>query len=146
MYARAGTSYVYFTYGMHYCMNVVCGQEGEGTAVLLRALRPVEGVDAMRAARAGKIDPTRLRETDLCSGPAKLCQAMSIGRAQNGLDLVASQELWLEPPAPGLPTPVCTRAARVGVDSAGPEWAGAPLRFMVAGCPFVSRGGARSAR
>ena len=84
MYAQAGTAYVYFTYGMHFCMNVVCGVVDEPSAVLLRALEPSEGLEAMRAARATVRNP-RPRDIDLCSGPGKLCQALGIGRAQNGL-------------------------------------------------------------
>src|SRR5690606_12500776 len=73
MFGSAGGLYGYFSYGMHWCANVVCGDDGEGVAVLLRALAPVAGVEAMRAAR-----PRARRDRDLCSGPAKLCQAFGL--------------------------------------------------------------------
>ncbi len=83
MFGPPGRLYVYFTYGMHFCANVVCGDEGEAQAVLLRALAPVDGLAAMRAAR-----PAARRDVDLCNGPAKLCQAFDITRELDGSDLV----------------------------------------------------------
>ena len=84
MFGPPGLLYVYFTYGMHWCANAVCGDEGVGVAVLLRALAPLDGVDAMRAARG----PTAKRDRDLCSGPAKLTQALGITGSYDGVDLV----------------------------------------------------------
>lgn len=143
MYQRAGTAYVYFTYGMHFCMNVVCGDEGEGVAVLLRALEPVEGIDQMRAHRAGKRDPASLTERDLCSGPAKLCAALRVGRDLDRADL-------LDPASPltlRLDESVqarvreggVVRSPRIGIDSAGEPWVSAPLRFVASGSRFLSR-------
>ena len=82
MFARAGTVYVYFTYGMHWCANIVTGPPGDAQAVLLRAVVPLTGLDAIRAAR-----PRARRERDLADGPAKLCQALGIGAWANGVDL-----------------------------------------------------------
>ena len=83
MFGKPGLLYVYFTYGMHWCANAVCGEEGIGVAVLLRALAPLEGVDEMWAVRS-----KARRERDLCSGPAKLAEALGITGAHDGADLV----------------------------------------------------------
>ncbi|TDT16374.1 DNA-3-methyladenine glycosylase [Ilumatobacter fluminis] len=79
MFGRPGHLYVYFTYGMHYCANVVTGPEGHGAAILLRAVEPVAGVDLMRERRQGR--------AALADGPAKLCQAFAIGPEHNGVDV-----------------------------------------------------------
>ncbi len=79
MFGPAGHLYVYFTYGMHWCANVVTGADGEGSAVLLRAVTPVAGIDLMRVRRRGR--------AGVADGPAKLCQAFAIGSDHNGADL-----------------------------------------------------------
>ena len=84
MFGPAGHLYVYFTYGMHWCANAVCGEVGEGYGVLLRAIEPVAGVDLMRTARGHPA-----RERDLGSGPGRLAQAFGITRELDGADLVA---------------------------------------------------------
>jgi DNA-3-methyladenine glycosylase len=84
MFGEAGFLYVYFTYGMHWCANVVCGRAGEAAAVLIRALEPTSGLEAMRDAR-----PAARLERDLCNGPAKLCQALGITGSDSGVDLLA---------------------------------------------------------
>jgi DNA-3-methyladenine glycosylase len=128
MFGGAGRLYVYFTYGMHFCMNVVTGVKGRGSAVLLRAAEPVEGFDVMRR-RRGTSDMRRL-----CSGPARLCDALAVGRPENGVDLVRGGGVWLlegDPPGRGS----ILRTTRVGVrNGAEREW-----RFLIRDDPFVSR-------
>jgi DNA-3-methyladenine glycosylase len=87
MFGPAGHLYVYFTYGMHFCANVVTGEEGHGAAVLLRAVTPIAGLDLMTERRNGR--------RDLADGPAKLCQAFAIGPTQNGADLCTAADIGL---------------------------------------------------
>lgn len=129
MYARPGTLYVYFTYGMHHCCNVVCAAEGDPQAVLVRALEPLEGLERMRRARGGR--------DQLCSGPARLCEALSIDLDLDGEDLVRSGLVWVEGPPAGLWPGRIGRSGRIGVGYAG-EWASKPLRWFVRGNPHVS--------
>lgn len=145
MYGRPGIAYVYFTYGMHHCMNVVCGREGEASAVLLRALEPIEGLEVMRRARGPGRGGVPRADQELCSGPGKLCQALSIDRSLDGADLTTGKAgLWIEPGRGE--AGVVGRSARVGVDYAG-EWAATPLRFFIEGNAHVSgKGGARPGR
>lgn len=150
MYQHPGTAYVYFTYGMHYCFNVVCGALDEPVAVLIRALEPTEGLEAMRAARAGRPgkggtvaarrDPARVvPDRELCSGPAKLCRAMSIDRGLDGVDLVRDPRFFIESArSADLEPGGIARARRIGVDYAG-EWARRELRWFLRGNPNVSR-------
>jgi DNA-3-methyladenine glycosylase len=130
MFGPPGHLYVYFTYGMHWCANAVCGDEDEGTAVLLRALAPLEGLDLMRARR-----PRARIDRDLCSGPAKLCQAFALDRAHDGADLVTG-DLGIVVVDDGVPPPRRpANSTRIGL-SAGAEH---PWRWFVAGDPNVSR-------
>jgi len=133
MFGPAGHLYVYFTYGMHWCANVVTGPADIGQAVLLRAISPLAGLEEMRAARPGVS-----RDTELCSGPARLCQAFGIDRSFDGADLTRQGEgPWLAddgtppPAAPGV-------SARIGLATGrGHE---SPWRWFVPGDPNVSRG------
>ena len=145
MYAQPGTAYVYFTYGMHHCFNIVCGREGTPAAVLIRALEPTEGLEEMRrrrSARRGRV----VRDTDLCSGPGRLCEAMAIDRRDDGVDLAdqASRLFILRGTGPLSADETLLNTARVGVGYAG-DWADRPLRWCVAGNPHVSRGGSSHA-
>lgn len=126
MWGKPGTAYVYFTYGNHFCVNVVTEREGTAGAVLFRALEPLEGVEIMRRNRG--TDDDRL----LLSGPGRLTQAMGITREHNGADLTA-------PPfylARGRGRPARVVAGpRVGIRAAVER----PWRFVLAGSPFLSR-------
>lgn len=134
MYADGGTAYVYFTYGMHHCMNVVARTHDVPEAVLIRALEPVEGLDVMQQNR-----PRARRDTDLCSGPAKLCQALAIDLDNNGTDLTTSRSLYLEQTRRrALPRRMITASPRIGIGYAQ-DWAQHPLRFHITGHPHVSR-------
>ena len=126
MFGPPGHLYVYFTYGMHFCMNAVCGRPGEGTAVLLRAGEPLEGVEGMRARRG------RERTVELCSGPGRFTQALGVTRSEDGADLVDGGALWLEraPRSGSIETGI-----RIGVRETTLPW-----RYWLEGNRFVSRG------
>ncbi len=127
MFGPAGYLYVYFTYGMHYCMNVVCGPKGMGAAVLIRAVEPLNGLEAMESNRRGKTG------IELTNGPAKVCQAFAIDRAWNGHDLRAEPfRLQLET---SLPAEVVMQTTRIGITKA----ADVPWRFYVKGNTYISR-------
>ncbi len=130
MFKGPGVLYVYFTYGMHWCANVVTGAEGDGWAVLLRALAPLTGLETMRTRRrAARFD------RDLCSGPAKLCAALGIDRALDGVDLLAPRSA-IALIDDGTPPPARTgNTPRVGITQATDRlW-----RWFVEGDPNVSR-------
>ncbi|MDB5163766.1 MAG: DNA-3-methyladenine glycosylase [Candidatus Saccharibacteria bacterium] len=127
MFGPPGFAYVYFTYGMHYCMNVVTGQPGEGSAVLIRALEPLEGLELMQENRGGK------SESELTNGPAKLCQALGVDKRLNGHDLSApSLQLVLGSP---LPTSRIVQTTRIGIRHDTDK----PWRFYIKDNPFVSK-------
>jgi len=132
MFGPPGIAYIYFTYGMHYCFNVVTGREGIPEAVLIRALEPLEGVELM-AARRGR---TGLKE--LCSGPGKLVQAMGIKPEANESDLVGGPiRFYRDNATPeakeGLREIVAT--TRIGISSGEDLF----LRFYIAGSPWISK-------
>lgn len=158
MFGPAGHLYVYVSYGMHHCCNVVCGPEGFGSGCLVRAVEPLEGVEVMRelreAGRAGKAQagcvttstgcdcelrearqarkhPLKLR--DLTNGPGKVCAALGIDRALYGHDLTV-EPLVLDY-APLLPRETIGRSPRVGIS----KNADAPKRYFIEGNAFVSR-------
>ncbi len=138
MFGPAGTSYVYFSYGMHWCMNVVAAQPGIPHAVLIRAVEPAEGIGRIRTHRAGsKPRKTPLRDRDLGSGPGKVGQAFALDRALSGLDLTQSDQLWLEHGHTPAGSDTVRVSPRIGIDSAG-VWAGKHLRYFLCGHPHVS--------
>lgn len=127
MFGPAGHWYVYFTYGMHWCANISCGEVGEGVGVLLRALEPVAGLGLMRAAR-----PKARTDRDLCRGPARLTQAMGITGEHDGLSVRSGAFRVLDdgiaPPASPMAGP------RIGISRAVDE----PWRWNVPDSRFVS--------
>jgi DNA-3-methyladenine glycosylase len=131
LYGPPGTWYVYLSYGIHWCTNIVCGVEGDGGAVLLRALEPLEGLETMRRRRGA------LAARQLCSGPGKLGQALAISRKLDGSPMRGCPvTLAVEKnaaPAAFAVTP------RIGITQAA-DW---PLRFLVPDSPWVSPGAGR---
>ena len=127
MFGRHGHLYVYFTYGMHYCCNIVTGPDGHGAAVLIRAVEPLEGQTMMKYLRGDKGGP------GLTNGPAKFCQAFAIDKAMNGHDL-AKEPLRLIVPE-NRPAHEIVRTTRIGI-SRGHD---VPWRFYIKGNPYVSK-------
>ena len=127
LFGPAGTWYVYLSYGVHWCANLVCGKVGEASAVLLRALEPVEGLEVMRDRRGGVAD------RQLCSGPGRLCQALAITRDLDGAPMRRSDARVFQQSGAGPPAAVAT--PRIGITTAA-DW---PLRFVLDGSPWTSR-------
>lgn len=132
MFGPPGHLYVYFSYGMHWCCNPVCGDTGEGLAVLIRAVEPVTGIDEMRPVR-----PKAKRDVDLTNGPGKLTQALGIVGAHNGADLVrGDQGIVIADDGTSPPDdPVVTWRIGFGNNPARDY----PWRWFVRGNPYVSR-------
>ncbi|MEW1957355.1 DNA-3-methyladenine glycosylase [Kineococcus sp. NPDC059986] len=138
MFGPPGHAYVYFSYGMHWCMNLVCGPAGTASAVLLRAGEVVDGLDLARARRTAA-----RRDVDLARGPARLTQALGVDRAQDGVDVCSGGALTVLPGAPVGDAEVAW-GPRVGVAGAG---APTPWRVFLVNEPTVSAyrvGGRRS--
>ena len=129
MFGPSGHMYVYFTYGMHWCCNCVCGPEGDGSGVLIRALEPLRGLDQMRAAR-----PRAASNRDLCRGPARLTQAMGISGAQDGIDLVGAHDGFTIVGDGMAPPKDLAGGPRIGI-SLGKDF---PWRWSVPGSRYVS--------
>jgi DNA-3-methyladenine glycosylase len=131
LFGPAGHAYVYFTYGMHYCLNVSCEPQGQAGCVLFRALEPLQGVEKMAELR--DIDASNLRL--IASGPARLCQALDITRENsNGLDMTAVRSRLYIADDGFHARPVKT-ATRIGITKS-PDL---PLRFYIKDSPFISR-------
>lgn len=137
MYGKPGVAYVYFIYGLYYCMNVVSREEGIAQAVLIRAVEPLEGKEVMSKRRFNKnYDELKKREIiNLTSGPSKLCMALNIDKSMNGDDLLGDriyieegnkQEFEIE------------ESSRIGIDYAE-EAKDYPWRFFISGNPYVSK-------
>lgn len=126
MFGPAGNLYVYFTYGMHYCANVVVGEEGYGAAVLIRAVEPLIGEKILQTRRPRK------HGVELTNGPAKLCQALGIDLSMNGHDLSESPLRLLL--CPQLSNEEIVATTRIGISKAK----GSPWRFYIKDNPYVS--------
>ncbi len=127
MFGPAGYLYVYFTYGMHYCCNVVTGRDCEGSAVLIRAVEPLQGVSTLEQRRRVK------SQAELTNGPAKLCQALGIDKKMNGHNLAEKPlRLLLQPP---LSESVIVTTPRIGIRQAKDV----PWRFYIRGNEYVSK-------
>ncbi|MFL5403946.1 MAG: DNA-3-methyladenine glycosylase [Gemmatimonadales bacterium] len=127
LFGPPGSWYVYLSYGMHWCANLVCQKQGLASAVLLRALEPLEGWEVMRQRRGPVSD------RQLCSGPGKLCQALGISREVDGQRMAESPALVHRTRRYDGGQLVAT--PRIGITKAA-DW---PLRFIVAGSPWLSR-------
>lgn len=130
MFGEAGFLYVYFTYGMHYCANIVTGHIGHGEAVLMRAMEPVKGIETMYSRRQ-----KARKDTDLLSGPAKICYGFDIVRQHSGIDLITSDEIFLTRGKLDANEKIAV-TTRVGI-SVGTEkqW-----RYFIKDNPYVSKG------
>ena len=134
MFGPAGHLYVYVSYGMHHCCNVVCGPEGFGSGCLVRAVEPLEGLEVMRELReAGRAHKHPLKLRDLTNGPGKVCAALGIDKALYGHDLTV-EPLVLDF-TPLLPGETIGCSPRVGIS----KNIDAPKRFFIEGNEFVSR-------
>jgi DNA-3-methyladenine glycosylase len=156
MYGPPGIAYVYLVYGMYDCLNIVTEADGRPAAVLVRAVEPIEGIDAMRASRgawwrsrrgrAGEEAAQRERErvgatpeSFLARGPGLVAAAFGIDRSMTGLDLLdPASRLHLELAASDARPPDVVATPRIGIDYAGPPWTEAPWRFADAASPSVS--------
>lgn len=123
MFGEPGHAYVYFTYGMHYMLNLVTEEEENPCAVLIRAIVPLTGIAAMEVRRKKK-------GVELTNGPAKLCQAMSINKSLNGWDLTLGRELWVEDYRKISDSKIIT-TPRIGIDYAKTKDREALWRFVV---------------
>lgn len=127
MFGEPGFLYVYFTYGMHYCCNIVVGEKGYGAAVLIRAVEPIDGVELLQVNRKDK------HGAELTNGPAKLCQALAINKQLNGHDLRHKplRLLLIRPTSIG----EVVQTARIGISKAKDK----PWRFYIKDNPYVSK-------
>ncbi len=133
MFKGGGLLYVYFTYGMHFCANIVTGKAGAGKAVLLRAVEPLEGIEEMALNRYKKKNLTQKEFANLTNGPAKICAAFEIQSKQNGVDLAGDEIFILN--LPKLDSSKIIAAARIGIKKS----VDLPWRYYIKDNPFVSK-------
>ncbi|KAL6254761.1 hypothetical protein P5V15_014090 [Pogonomyrmex californicus] len=137
MYMPPGTIYVYMTYGMYHCFNI--SSQGDGCAVLVRAIDPLEGMEHMADQRnilkTRKVD---LKQHELCNGPSKLCMAYQINKQHSRYSVCTWKSLWIEDDNVSNAIKI-VKSTRIGIDSCGLEWANKPLRYYVYGNKSVSK-------
>jgi DNA-3-methyladenine glycosylase len=139
MFDEGGHLYVYFTYGMHFCANIVTGRKEIGEAVLIRAVEPLVGIEMMKINRYGSNKSINLQSLNhkilinLTNGPAKFCKAFGLARQENGLDLLDSEISITE--GESIPSKLIKRSSRIGIQQGiEKNW-----RFFIAGNPWVSK-------
>ena len=133
MFEEGGFFYVYFTYGAHFCCNVVTGEKDHGTAVLIRGIEPLEGIELMAENRFGRSLLNEKEKLNLTSGPGKICQAFGINREHYGKDLTGDEIYLLNKPKIKEDKIVITK--RVGIKKS----VNLPWRFYIKDNPYVSR-------
>ena len=133
MFEGGGNLYVYFTYGIHFCANVVTGKINEGTAVLLRAMEPVEGIDQMAVNRFNKKEISEKQKINLANGPGKICQAFHIQRIDNETPLTGNEIFILD--APKLRSNQITTSTRIGIKKS----VDLPWRYYIKNNPYISK-------
>jgi len=132
MFKQGGLLYVYFTYGMHFCSNIVTGKEGDGCAVLIRGIEPIDGIKQMAKNRYGKTALTGKENINLTNGPAKLTQAFGIGRKDNGIDMTGNEIYILD--SKNIHSKKISVSKRIGIKKS----VDLPWRFYITDNPFVS--------
>ncbi|XP_011338013.1 uncharacterized protein LOC105279734 isoform X2 [Ooceraea biroi] len=139
MFMPPGTIYVYMTYGMYHCFNI--SSQGDGCAVLVRAVDPLEGIEHMADQRntSTKTKKVGLKPHELCNGPAKLCMAYQLNRQHSRYSLCTWKSLWIEDDVSGEEDFKIVESTRIGIDSYGTEWASKLLRYYVYGNKSVSK-------
>jgi DNA-3-methyladenine glycosylase len=133
MFAEGGHLYVYFTYGMYFCANVVTGKTGVGDAVLLRSMEPLHGLSLLSKNRFGKTEITKREEINLLNGPAKICMAFNITKNENGVDLLGNELFILD--SESVPEQKIMTTERVGISKSKDL----PWRFYIRKSNFISK-------
>ena len=133
MFGEGGYLYVYFTYGIHHCANVVTGVSGQGTAVLLRAMEPISGHDIFSERRFGNKNLSEKDEVNLLNGPAKICQAFGIDRSNNETNLLEKNIYLLDDKV--IPNNKIVKTTRIGIKKS----VDLPWRFYIKDNPYISK-------
>lgn len=133
MFNSSGFLYVYQIYGIHFCCNVVTGEQNEGSAVLIRAIEPIENIEIMGLNRFGDTSITHRNLTNLTNGPAKLCQALSINLSDDGINLQGDEIYILD--SPNISNSNIIKTTRIGITKS----IELPLRFYIKDNSFVSK-------